>query len=417
MATYKLIQDIEAEDHVLGPLSLQQFIFALIGAFCFYMCFLGFTKHIYPLLIIFLPVALFFGFFAFPFGRDQPTEIWALAKLHFLFKPRKRIWDQSGIKELVTITVPKKEEPILTDGLSQTEVKSRLRALAKTLDSRGWAVRGVDTGNSSSPLETSDRLVDAAAIVPAKEVPGYEEKMSDDVLDETNNPVAHKLDEMIAKSEQDRRQELIERMNSASSARQEIADSYSKPPAVDSRESLVPTDNGRQNTGGSQPSADYWFMNPAAANDSRPGKSTAGQSQVQQPSGDMFGSDQPQLSDSVVQAADESEEDIELIEKLKARNAAQPSANTHLKTIQPLGTISSTQSSVVSDQSTEPTDDGGQTTDNISQPAAADVPAPIDPVILSLASNNDLNVSTLGREANRAKQGRLSTDEVVITLH
>jgi hypothetical protein len=107
MATYKLIQDIEAEDHILGPLSLRQFIFALITVFCLYICFILISKHVYLLLIFFLPPALFFGFFAVPFGRDQPTEVWALAKLRYLFKPRQRIWDQSGMKELVSITVPK----------------------------------------------------------------------------------------------------------------------------------------------------------------------------------------------------------------------------------------------------------------------------------------------------------------------
>ena len=84
MATYKLIQDVEAEDHILGPLTLRQFIFALVGIFCWYLSFIIFVKHVYFGLIISLPPALFCTFFAIPFGRDQPTEIWALAKLRFL---------------------------------------------------------------------------------------------------------------------------------------------------------------------------------------------------------------------------------------------------------------------------------------------------------------------------------------------
>ncbi len=35
MATYKVLQDIEAEDKLLGPLTLKQFIFAVVTlAFC-----------------------------------------------------------------------------------------------------------------------------------------------------------------------------------------------------------------------------------------------------------------------------------------------------------------------------------------------------------------------------------------------
>src|SRR5580658_8123021 len=107
MAIYKVLQDIEAEDKILGPLTLRQFIFGLITAFLLYICFICIAKGAPYLLVIFLPPALLAGFFAYPFGRDQPTEVWAVAKLRFLFKPRRRMWDQSGVKELVTITVPK----------------------------------------------------------------------------------------------------------------------------------------------------------------------------------------------------------------------------------------------------------------------------------------------------------------------
>src|SRR5471030_1443257 len=118
MSTYKVLQDIEAEDKILGPLTLRQFIYALIAALFLYISFICLTKGASYLLVLFLPPALFTGFFAFPFGKDQPTEVWALAKIRFLFKPRLRIWDQSGIKELVTVTVPKRIERVLTNGLN-----------------------------------------------------------------------------------------------------------------------------------------------------------------------------------------------------------------------------------------------------------------------------------------------------------
>jgi hypothetical protein len=81
--------------------------------------------------------AFLFGFLAFPWRGEQPTEVWALAKVRFYVKPRKRIWNQTGIRDLVTITVPKQIERNYTNGLSQTEVRSRLKALAATIDSGG----------------------------------------------------------------------------------------------------------------------------------------------------------------------------------------------------------------------------------------------------------------------------------------
>ena len=41
MATYKVIQDIEAEDKLVGPLTLKQFIYAGISALCLYICFIA----------------------------------------------------------------------------------------------------------------------------------------------------------------------------------------------------------------------------------------------------------------------------------------------------------------------------------------------------------------------------------------
>ncbi|HSX43632.1 MAG TPA: PrgI family protein, partial [Candidatus Saccharimonadales bacterium] len=164
MATYKVIQDVEAEDKLVGPLTLRQFIYAGIAGLSLYLGFLAVSKHAGFMLAIFVPIAGVSGFFAFPWNRDQPTEIWALAKLRFLIKPRKRVWDQSGAKDLVTVTAPKVVEHHLTNGLSENEVRSRLSALANTIDSRGWAVKNVNvnlSGGNYGPgaIQSSDRLV------------------------------------------------------------------------------------------------------------------------------------------------------------------------------------------------------------------------------------------------------------------
>lgn len=334
MATYKLIQDIEAEDHILGPLTLRQFIFALIGAFCWYLSFIAFVKHIYFFLAITLPPGLFFSFFAIPFGRDQPTEVWALGKLHFWFKPRRRIWDQSGVKELVTITVPKKVERVLTKGFSQSEVQSRLKALANTLDSRGWAVKNVNNG--------SDRLLDIGSA--PQEVPNYDVQASDDILDEVSNPVAQQFQSMITQSTKDHRKHIINEMNEI---RTKQAAAQAQAPAQ------APAQAGGQ--------GNSWFMNPQAP-----------------PVVPVAAPPSPPITPALPKR--------------------QQLAYSHMRTLQPIGQTAS-------------------------QPAASDSGAPSgvaapDPAILSLANNNDLNVSTIAREAYKAKhEDEPSQDEVVVSLH
>lgn len=351
MATYKVIQDIEAEDHILGPLTLRQFIYGLITAFCLYLSFVVLTKGAAFLLIIFLPPALFFGFLAFPFGRDQPTEVWALAKLRFFVMPRRRIWDQTGIKELVTINAPRRIERSYTDGLSQHEVKSRLKALANTIDSRGWAVKNVNVNMYRPPTmekpSSSERLIDINNIPQA--VPDYDVVASDDILDETSNPIAQQVSQMMGANAQARRQQLMNELNTPGQAKQ-------------------------------QTPADYWFLNqPATPSPVPDGNAVFNQPKVVLPG-------QRDTSSG--------SEDAVLSAQLKQNAPSISVATNHLRTIQPAG------------KSPIPTSNAAATTTSSSTP---------DPAILELANNNDLNVSTLARQAKKAK-GEDSDGEVVIPL-
>jgi len=209
MATYKVIQDIEAEDKLIGPLTLRQSIYGGIAALFGYLSFVVATK-VPLLLIIFLPPTLFSAFFAFPWGRDQSTEIWALAKIRFYIKARKRLWDQSGVKDLVTITVPKKQAKAQTNGLSDTEVQSRLNALASTLDTRGWAIKNVYTIPPLVAQQSTDRLIDVDSL--PKQVSPLDITYADDMLDADNNAQAHRLQEMVAAAGTSHKQSLLEHM-------------------------------------------------------------------------------------------------------------------------------------------------------------------------------------------------------------
>lgn len=362
MATYKLIQDIEAEDHILGPLTLRQFIFGLIAAFLLYLCFISVAKHVTFLLVIWLPPALFCAFFALPIGGDQPTELWALAKLRFWFKPRKRIWSQSGVKELVTITVPKKVEHVYSDGLSQNEVKSRLQALANTIDSHGWAIKHIDAVGylpQQANSDSSDRLIDITNA--PQEVSNLE--AADDMLDTDHNPIARQFETMIDKSNRDYRERLMNQMKSP--LPQETAVEDSSP---------------------------QWFMNhnpaPAAA------------TSVSVP-------DQPQTAPVAATVA-AAPDDAALDSQLK-KQAVRPAVYGNLRTLQPLGT-----QTAAADPATPVQPSGGVPPDD----ASTAVTASGDPAILSLSNNNDLNVATIAREAQRAREDKSGTQgEVVISLH
>jgi hypothetical protein len=115
----------------------------------------------------------------------------------------------------VTITVPKRIEKILTDGLSQQEVRSRLKALAETIDSHGWATKNADINLFSSPdyalVLDSDRLVDPTSL--PQIVPDIDVSASDDIMDVGSNEVAQHFDSMVKESTQAHKQAAIDRMH------------------------------------------------------------------------------------------------------------------------------------------------------------------------------------------------------------
>jgi hypothetical protein len=345
MSTYKVIQDIEADDHILGPLSFRQFIYALIAAFSFYLSYLTASHGAGVLMVLFLPPGLFCAFFAFPFGRDQPTEVWALAKLRYLFKPRRRIWDQTGVKELVTITVPKKVEVHRTDGLSQHEVRSRLTALANTIDSRGWALKNSNLNLYSNPRAIpadteSDRLVATSSM--AQDVPAYDVHAADDILDSHSNAIAQQFDQMITASAQAHRDQLVGMMQQTDST------SVNSTPQIN---------------------APNWFMQ-------QPSPATTVQTPVSNPSS---------IGSGVI-----TQDDAAISNQLKARGTTQDVTYGHMKTIQPISEQTAVQA----------------------QPPVAQ---PQNPATPQLAANNDLNISTIARVAN--KQDTSSDNEVIIPLH
>jgi hypothetical protein len=228
MATYKVIQDIEAEDKLIWQLSFRQFVYALIAAIFLYVSYLFVYNGVWFMSALTLPVALFTGFLAYPFGKDQPTEVWALARLRFLIKPRRRIWAQSGLKELVSITVPKRVEINRTDGLSQAQVKSRLQALADTIDSRGWTVKDIDDTYQGSIESDSDRLISSSTL--PSNVPD-DLLRANDILDVKDNPIAQKMDELLTNNANRHRQALIDDLDKMREEESIKRDGRISPPA------------------------------------------------------------------------------------------------------------------------------------------------------------------------------------------
>ena len=197
MAVYKVAQDVEADDKLLGPFSARQFIYLIIVALAGMLAW--FLSRVFlPLMVIPMPVILFFGALALPLRKDQPMEVYLAAMVSFYLKPRKRFWVPDGLESLVEIIAPKVSEDVRrTKDFNQVEAEQRLSYLADIVDTEGWAIRHA----AGQPANTS-MIGDVYNAAQAAE----------DLLDDTGS-IAQGFETMIAEADERHRQQILERMH------------------------------------------------------------------------------------------------------------------------------------------------------------------------------------------------------------
>ena len=141
MAQYKVPQDVEAEDKLLGPFTFRQFVYLMIigGLIGLGVLFWGIFP---PLIIVLVPPILLLGALALPLKKDQPMETYLSAVVSFYLKPHIRIWEPGEPESTIVITAPKQKEEKRTKDLDQEEAMHRLSFLADIIDSEGYAIKG-----------------------------------------------------------------------------------------------------------------------------------------------------------------------------------------------------------------------------------------------------------------------------------
>lgn len=373
MAVYKVIQDIEAEDKLLGPLTLKQFIFAGVSCGFIFAAFMIATRVSVYGAIPLLPFIIVPAILAAPFGKDQPTDIWLAALIRFWLKPRKRIWDQNDVKQLVNITVPKKIDKHYSDNLSQGEIRSRLKVLSDTIDSRGWTARNASyvAGSAQSYGVVDDRLINpymATVMVSPEDIAIN----SPDIMDPNENPLAQKFDTMTKQAEQTNKSVAINRMNAT-------------------------TQNSNQQT-----DQDYYFMRQPDPSQVEPG-SAMFSSAVIKPTG--FSSDN---SMQVSQYDDSNDQELLAQIKSQKQQALQQTEMTTphhkiIKTPAQLAQEDASSKAKASEQKDTETKATLSSKKQINRPKTEQAQAVtplINPDIVNLSQDNDLSVATIAGLAN-----------------
>ena len=196
MAQYKVPQDVEADDKLLGPFTFRQFVYLMIMGGMIALAVALF--QIFPFLALLpLPIAIFFAVLALPLKKDQPMETYLAAIVSYHLKPRNRFWNPGQRESTIQITAPKVIEQPRTRNITGEEASTRLSFLANVVDTEGNSLR------NSAP---------AQPMQPAF----YTENVSaPDVLDP---PRPDQLTQIMANNQNSQRTEIINQMRATFAA-------------------------------------------------------------------------------------------------------------------------------------------------------------------------------------------------------
>lgn len=199
MAQYKVPQDVEADDKLIGPFSFRQFIYLLIAAGLIALA-IGLFQ-LFPLLaIIPIPFILLFVVLALPLKKDQPMETYLAALISYYLKPHNRIWTPGQRESTIYIAAPKIIEDDRASDITGEEATHRISFLADIVDTEGRAITNASGSNVSEEIIA-------------------ESNTTNDMF-ETNH--FDSLEDTIAEDENRRHEEVIREMKEAIEKNEEI---------------------------------------------------------------------------------------------------------------------------------------------------------------------------------------------------
>ena len=143
MAQYKVPQDVEADDKLIGPFSFRQFVYLLIVAGLIALA-VGLFQILPVLVIIPIPFILLFAALALPLKKDQPMETYLAAVISYYLKPHNRVWTPGQRESTIDISAPKAvDDEDKSRSITGEEVTHRLSFLADIVDSGGRSINGM----------------------------------------------------------------------------------------------------------------------------------------------------------------------------------------------------------------------------------------------------------------------------------
>lgn len=220
MGQYKVPQNVESEDTILGPLTIKQFIYVVIAIGWGFVCWKIFAAALPIAILLILPISgplLALGLIR---REGQSFETYFIAMIRFVLVPRKRAWLKDDTK--VVIKHEEKKVETVELGPSHEEVRGELRKLASIVDSRGRIPKGADVQAADANVAgsaLSQRVVTPEATQVASEI--ISAKVSaprTDMLDMQHNPQALAIGDLLKASGESVKAQAVANMQNAATA-------------------------------------------------------------------------------------------------------------------------------------------------------------------------------------------------------
>lgn len=135
---FKVPQNIDMQDKIIGPFTMMQFLYLMIGGVIDYIL----LQTVFPTkpILFFLiagPIGLLALLMAIGKWNDQPFPKFIQAFLLFLSHPKARMWHKVPYKNPIREAPVKKSDGKLV--VKRGIQKSQIEKMASVLDTAGWA--------------------------------------------------------------------------------------------------------------------------------------------------------------------------------------------------------------------------------------------------------------------------------------
>lgn len=129
---FKVPQNIDMQDRILGPLTMVQFIYAVVGGAACYAIYMSAIPKPFSYILI-VPVAMFVAAMIFIKINERPFLNFLLSVFEFMGAPKQRIWHHQDMTDMrVQVThVAKNTGPAVE---AKHYTREDFRHLANVLD-------------------------------------------------------------------------------------------------------------------------------------------------------------------------------------------------------------------------------------------------------------------------------------------